>query len=247
MVQFRVAPTRKSLEMSQQTRRIHFNAVKFIYEAGSRLDVKSVPVATAALIYHKFFRSCHVKDYEPYTIATACLYLGCKVEESHRRLRDIINVCHRVLHPNEEPLDIGSTYWLLRDTITQCELFIIRVMNFHLSFVHPHKYLLQYLKSLHDWLDPRLVARVPISGTAWAMLRDCYFGDICLKYKAEYTAVAILYFSLQCHGVEVPFTHQAKYQWWQVLSENITINIIRDIISELMDLYDFENTLSCSR
>ena len=52
--------------------------------------------------------------------------------------------------------------------------------------------------------------------TAWAILRDSYHGNVCLEYSPEHIAVAVLYFALQCHGVEVPYSDTAEYEWWQV-------------------------------
>lgn len=45
----------------------------------------------------------------------------------------------RILHPSEPPLDIGSTYTALRESIIQCELFLLRALGFQVSIDHPHK------------------------------------------------------------------------------------------------------------
>ena len=78
------------------------------------------------------------------------------------------------------------------------------------------QFLLHYLKSVYDWLDPVVKQNVPVATTAWAILRDSYHGDVCLSYSAEHIAVAVLFFALQCHGVEVPYSDTAEYEWWQV-------------------------------
>ena len=78
------------------------------------------------------------------------------------------------------------------------------------------QFLLHYLKSVYDWLDPVVKQKVPIATTAWAILRDSYHGNVCLEYSPEHIAVAVLYFALQCHGVEVPYSDTAEYEWWQV-------------------------------
>lgn len=55
----------------------------------------SVPVATACVLYHRFFERASLQAYEPYLVAMSCVYLAGKVEEQHIRTRDIINVSHR--------------------------------------------------------------------------------------------------------------------------------------------------------
>ncbi|PNI12481.1 FAM58A isoform 6, partial [Pan troglodytes] len=62
-----------------------------------------------------------------------------KVEEQHLRTRDIINVSNRYFNPSGEPLELDSRFWELRDSIVQCELLMLRVLRFQVSFQHPHK------------------------------------------------------------------------------------------------------------
>ena len=70
---------------------------------------------------------------------TASIYLASKVEEDDVKLRDIINVCYRGLHPDLMPLEISEKYWSLRNSIVQTELLIARVLSFEFDFEHPHK------------------------------------------------------------------------------------------------------------
>ena len=48
-------------------------------------------------------------------------------------------IISRILHPSEPPLDIGATYTLLRESIIQCELFLMRALGFQVTIIHPHK------------------------------------------------------------------------------------------------------------
>ena len=45
----------------------------------------------------------------------------------------------RYFHPGSEPLELDSRFWALRDSIVQCELLMLRVLRFQVSFQHPHK------------------------------------------------------------------------------------------------------------
>lgn len=64
---------------------------------GVKLGMRSVPMATACVLYHRFFQSASLQVYEPYLVAMSAIYLAGKVEEQHLRTRDIINVCHRYI------------------------------------------------------------------------------------------------------------------------------------------------------
>ena len=219
-----------------------FRVIQFMNEASVKLLLKPVSLATAATLYHKFFQVCSDKDFDPHLIAATCLYLGAKVEEDNVKIRDVVNVCYRGLYPNEAALDMGPTYTSLKESVAQCELLLLRQIEFRVDFVHPHKYLLYYITSLDKWLTPdRFTAKAMVIRTAWAMLRDSYLSDLCLRYKAEHFAVSVLYFALQCYAVDVPGKDAADVPWWQSFVSDINIVHIRTVISDLIDLYEMEN------
>ncbi len=37
-----------------------------MFVAGIKLNMKAVPLATAAQVYHRFFQECRLEDYDPY-------------------------------------------------------------------------------------------------------------------------------------------------------------------------------------
>ncbi|PIO03657.1 hypothetical protein AB205_0124520 [Aquarana catesbeiana] len=173
----------------------HFRVTRFIMEAGVKLGMQSIPIATACTIYHKFFHESTLDEYDPYLVAMSAIYLAGKVEEQHLRTRDIIN------------------------------------------------YLLHYLVSVKNWMNRHSWERNPIATASWSLLRDSYHGDICLRYEAQHIAVAVIYFALQCYGVEVQGNDSAENQWWKVFSEDITKTTINDIISELINIYTLDTEI----
>ncbi|XP_015362452.1 cyclin-Q isoform X2 [Marmota marmota marmota] len=223
--------------------RVHFRVTRFIMEAGVKLGMQSIPIATACTIYHKFFCEINLDAYDPYLVAMSSIYLAGKVEEQHLRTRDIINVSNRYFNPSSEPLELDSRFWELRDSIVQCELLMLRVLRFQVSFQHPHKYLLHYLISLKNWLNRYSWQRTPISVTAWALLRDSYHGGLCLRFQAQHLAVAVLYLALQVYGVEVPAESEAEKPWWQVFSDDLTKPIIDNIVSDLIQIYTMDTEI----
>ncbi|KAL4676770.1 hypothetical protein H8959_010915 [Pygathrix nigripes] len=194
-----------------------------VHHGGVKLGMRSIPIATACTIYHKFFCETNLDAYDPYLIAMSSIYLAGKVEEQHLRTRDIINVSNRYFNLSGEPLELDSRFWELRDSIVQCELLMLRVLRFQVSFQHPHKYLLHYLVSLKNWLNRHSWQRTPVAVTAWALLRDSYHGGLCLRFQAQHIAVAVLYLALQVYGVEVPAEVEAEKPWWQIYTMDTEI------------------------
>nr|XP_033776956.1 cyclin-Q isoform X1 [Geotrypetes seraphini] len=234
----------ENTETATREMRTHFKITRFIMEAGVKLGMQSVPIATACMVYHRFFRETSLEAYDPYLVAMSAIYLAGKVEEQHLRTRDIINVSHRYLHPGSETLELDSHFWELRDSIVQCELLMLRLLNFQVSFQHPHKYLLHYLLSMKHWMNRHSWERTPVAAAAWALLRDSYHGTLCLQHKVQHVAIAVLYLALQCYGVEVPAQAAGERPWWQVFSEDLTEQIILDIVSELIQLYALDTEIS---
>ncbi|XP_019633951.1 PREDICTED: cyclin-related protein FAM58A-like isoform X2 [Branchiostoma belcheri] len=236
-------PSRRRRSHHDDDELVHFRIVRFMMESGIKLRMTSVPMATAAIIYHRFFSHCRLQDYDPYLIGMTAISLASKVEEEHLKIRDVINVCYRTRHQDKPPLESQTELSDLRQAMASCELLIMRTLGFNVTKELPHKYLLHYLKSLADWMDRSVWERTPIRDTAWAMLRDLYHGKVCLWHKAQHLAVAVLYFSLLCYGIEVPLNNQAETKWWKVFSEDITEEQIKNIIEQIMDVYDLEQRL----
>uniref|UniRef100_A0A8C7FMI9 Cyclin-Q n=1 Tax=Oncorhynchus kisutch TaxID=8019 RepID=A0A8C7FMI9_ONCKI len=143
----------------------------------------------------------------------------------------------RYFHSSSEPLNCDGEFWDLRDSVVQCELLVLRQLNFHVSFQHPHKYLLHYLLSVKSLVNRHAWSRTPVAETTWALLRDCYHGTMCVRHAPQHIAIATLYLALLSYGVEVPV---GEREWWQVLCEDITKEDIDAIISDLLHLYDME-------
>lgn len=215
----------------------HFRVCRFIMETGVKLGMRSVPVASACVLYHRFFQCASVSVYEPYLVAMSALYLAGKVEEQHLRTRDIINVSHRYFHSDSAPLDCNTQFWDLRDSVVQCELLILRQLNFQVSFKHPHKFLLHFLLSVQALVNRHAWSRTPVAETAWALLRDCYHGPMCIRHAPQHIAIATLYLALRSYGVEIP---AGEREWWQVLCADVTRAHLDAVISDLLQLYDLE-------
>lgn len=45
----------------------------------------------------------------------------------------------RYFNSGSAPLECDKEFWDLRDSVVQCELLILRQLNFYVSFEHPHK------------------------------------------------------------------------------------------------------------
>lgn len=145
----------------------------------------------------------------------------------------------RYFNSGRAPLECDKDFWELRDSVVQCELLILRQLNFYVCFEHPHKvcagesvpeargvcgdvvcvvcvfpqYLLHYLTSVGSLVNRHAWARTPVAETSWALLRDCYHGVMCIRHTPQHIAIATLYLALNSYGVELPV---GEKEWWKV-------------------------------
>jgi len=218
---------------------------RFLVECGHKLKAKVMTVATAQKLFHKFCKaSSDPNNYDPYLMASACLYLAGKLEDNdHLRLRDIINVVYTTLHRELEPLPLDNEYYNMREAIVQAELQILRMIQFQTRCDHPHRYLLHYLKSLRDWIPEETWDKYPIAKTSWALLQDAYHDQIIvMESDPSELSLACIQLAFQTYGVQVPMTsesHEHK-SWFKVFNSTTSKDKIWDLLTRIMDIYNHE-------
>lgn len=255
-LQARMQPTLPAVPSSKPAKQINYRTApnktfvhaRFLLECGNKLNAKVMTVATALSTFHKFCRaaSTNITEYDPYLMGSACLYLAGKIEDNdHLRLRDIINVVWTTLHPEQEPLPLDSEYYNMRDAIVQAELHILRMIGFQPRHKHPHRYLLQYLKTLRDWMPETTWEKFPLAKTSWSVLQDAYHDqNVVLDSDPSELSLACIQLALQSFGLQVPLTNEGSTRqgesWMRILNSECSKDKIWDVMTRLMDLYNHD-------
>jgi hypothetical protein len=92
------------------------------------------------------------------------IFLAAKVEEVAKKIRDVCNVFWRLYQRSSnlplQVLDIYKEvtpslfyshlkdYWKLKTELIKSECYILKELGFMLLVVHPHKFILNYIKVL---------------------------------------------------------------------------------------------------
>eukprot|EP00095_Tigriopus_kingsejongensis_P010847 maker-scaffold1333_size47127-snap-gene-0.8 protein:Tk10847 transcript:maker-scaffold1333_size47127-snap-gene-0.8-mRNA-1 annotation:"hypothetical protein SINV_15999" len=211
---------------------------------GRKLNCECLTTATAACLFHKFTGETQAADYDPYLMAAACIYLAGKIEGSDMlKIRDIINVVHATLQPRSQPLFLDREYYAIRESLTQAELLVLRVVGFHVRFDHAHQYLLAYLPPLSQWLGSELCDSYPLAPTAWTLLQDAYQDPRVLRVPAPHLALGALALALESYGLSVPGFPDPSQPWFKVFSPTASRRQIWEAMIVIMEVYDQERTL----
>ena len=65
---------------------------RFIFEVGKTMSLYHLTMATGAVYFHRFYMFHAFQDFPRYLVATCCLFLAGKAEETPKKCRDIVRV-----------------------------------------------------------------------------------------------------------------------------------------------------------
>jgi len=215
-------------------------APRFIFECAIKLNMKPLTCATAAVLFHRFYKEVGQAEYDEFLIASSSLYLAGKIKDDPIKIRDIINVAHNTLNRGANPLELGDEYWAMRDGIVQAELLITRMLKFDMNVEHPHKYMLHYMLSLKEWFGTNVWNSMPIAKTAASFLHDFHASPDILNYSPSDIAICCLLLTFQIYGVQVPLTDDFDENtvWYRVFSKSLSKEVAWQIIEKIMDVYN---------
>ncbi|KAH9311872.1 hypothetical protein KI387_026907, partial [Taxus chinensis] len=142
-------------------------------------------------------------------VAASCVWLAAKLEESPRRIQQILNVFHRTESRREnlplEPLEPHSKkYTELKMDLNRTERHLLKEMGFICHVEHPHKFILNYLAQVEA--PPELMQE------AWNLANDSLRTTLCVRFKSEVVACGVVYAAAR--RFQIPFPENPP--WWKV-------------------------------
>ncbi|KAJ6246974.1 hypothetical protein M0813_02230 [Anaeramoeba flamelloides] len=225
-----ITPSRKDQISEKLERQLRAFGCLLIKKVCLILELPHRTPATAQVIFHKFYQMKSLKQIEVKIIALSSVFLSCKLEETPRRVRHIINTFVSIDQIEQKqkqvPINpLNQEYWEIKNEIIQGESYILNQIGFDLQIEHPFKFLLNYSNTLK--CSPKLIQK------AWNFLNDCFMIDVCIKYPSPLLAVSCLFISSEILG-ETIFEKQNLSNWNLF---NTTIEDITKVSQEILSLY----------
>ncbi|EGN96061.1 hypothetical protein SERLA73DRAFT_185577 [Serpula lacrymans var. lacrymans S7.3] len=227
---------------------------KMIHEAGILLKQKQVAVATAQIIFQRFWFVTSMKHFGIGDIGMGALYLASKLEECVLRMRDLINIydvllqreTHKVkshTHPQTKkfhytPMSyFGNTFYDLKDAIVVSEMQILKRLGFNMHITLPYNTLVNYLRVLG------LTDRDDVCSRAWGYLNDALQTPVYAIYSVPTIVTAAIVLTTRHLGISLPSTPPDC--WWELFDadwEDVWI-----VCGHVMRLYRQRSVEDCIR
>lgn len=214
-------------EKESQLRKLYCS---FIKELGVKLKVPQVTIACALILCHRFYmRQSHAKN-DWKTMASASMFLACKLEETPRLLRDVVVVAYELMHKRDPSAShrirqIGFCS-SQKELLVTGERLLLATIGFDLDVQLPYKPLVNALKKLNIYPD--------LAKVAWNFVNDWLCTTLCLQYKPHYIAAGSMYLAAKFQKVKLP-TEKGNV-WW--LEFDISPKQLEEVIQQMARLLE---------
>ena len=96
--------------------------------------------AQAIVFYHRFFAYKSYGDFDRFSIATTCIFLASKVEETPKKLKDVVMETFKQQHKDKPPPDMESReFWELKEKVLISERILLQTLSFDLTVEHAYR------------------------------------------------------------------------------------------------------------
>ncbi|KAD6453745.1 hypothetical protein E3N88_08451 [Mikania micrantha] len=203
----------------------------FLQDLGMRLKVPQVTIATAIIFCHRFFiRQSHAKN-DRRTVATVCMFLAGKVEETPRPLKDVILVSYEINHKKDpeaaQRIKQKEVYEQQKELILIGERVVLATLAFDFNVHHPYKPLVEAIKKFK-------VAQNALAQVAWNFVNDGLRTSLCLQFKPHHIAAGAIFLAAKFLKVKLP--SDGEKVWWQEF--NVTPRQLEEVSNQMLELYE---------
>ncbi|XP_047336629.1 cyclin-T1-3-like [Impatiens glandulifera] len=201
----------------------------FLQELGMELKVPQQTIATAIMFCHRFYLRHSLAKNDWQTIASACMFLACKVEETPRKINSFVVYAYKRMHQS----DVKASQRIIekevldkqKNLILIGEKMILATIAYDMNLEHPYKPLVAALKNLN-------ISNREIPKVAWNYVNDCLQTTLCLQYKPGYVAAGSLFLAAKHLGVKLPIQNGKAWR----MQFDISRKLLEEVVQEMVTL-----------
>ena len=228
------SPSRKQMTAEEEAK-ARREVCAYIQYVGEILRFPQVTIATAMLFIHRFYMRKSLKQYHRREMATAALFLAGKVEETPKKLRDVLCTCleadakmtgRKLPIPAEDTKEFAD----IRSRTLTNERLLLEMLCYDLQSTHPYRFLFDYIKMTNA---PRSVLHA-----AWCFITDSYMTPVCLLFTPDQIARAAFYLGVRTVGHT--FVQEEEKEAWSKV-EDASDASLKPIISHILNVMPAPN------
>ncbi|KAL9552343.1 hypothetical protein MBANPS3_003804 [Mucor bainieri] len=196
---------------------------KFIQDVGKKLGFPQKTISTSQALYHRFYLYYSIRDYAP------------QIEETLKKLKDIIVAVHSVKYPDKKELDPEQISDERRRRIINYEKLLLETLSFDFQLRHPYEYVIKFIKWIQAFqpaLDSKRLAK-----KAYSLAVDSYKTLVCIEFPAHTIAAGCIYLASHLlKDEDESFQGLSTTEPWDqhFLSR---MEDIEDVCQQILDLY----------
>ncbi|TFK29773.1 cyclin-like protein [Coprinopsis marcescibilis] len=199
---------------------------KLIHQAGILLHQKQVAIATAQILFQRFWYVSSMKNFGVGDIGMGALYLSSKLEECPLRMRDIINVydlllqkaAHSIGPKAGQPFQyypmsyFGDTFYQMKEALVVSEMQMLKRLGFNVHVTLPYNTLINYLRLLG------LEREATLNTKAWGYLNDALQTPVYALYQIPTIVSASILLAVRHLQISLPSS--PTNCWWEIFDAN---------------------------
>ncbi|CAN6230227.1 unnamed protein product [Urochloa humidicola] len=232
--------TREEIERDSPSRRDGIVAAKeaelratycsFIRDVCIRLQLPQITIATAILLCHRFYlRQSHAKN-EWQTIATVCVFLASKIEDTPCSLKHVVIAAYETMYRKnpdaakrihqEEVLAKQKALILVGETL------LLSTIRFDFNIQHPYEPLKRALKNLG-------ISQMEVRQLAMSFINDMLPTTLVVQFKPHFIAAGSLFHAAKFHNFVLPA--QDGKVWWNQF--DVAPRQLQAVIQQMTELF----------
>mmetsp|Transcript_2417 Transcript_2417/g.4514 ORF Transcript_2417/g.4514 Transcript_2417/m.4514 type:complete len:697 (+) Transcript_2417:131-2221(+) len=176
-----------------------------IASLGKECEVGQLTIATASVYFHLFFACLDLKHHDRKIVGAACLFLAAKVEEKIQRVSEILEKFFIINRVKKKPIRGTPEFEKYKQVIYEKELLLLDICGYQFKVQHPYTYMMTNFEELFgptyanqpDVWKTSLKTKGGLVQQAWFFVNDSLRSTLCLQYKPEDIAIAVMFLALK--------------------------------------------------
>ncbi|KAL6640287.1 hypothetical protein ACP70R_022136 [Stipagrostis hirtigluma subsp. patula] len=222
------SPSRKDGISESKESEIRHLYCSFIRDVGIRLKLPQMTIATAIMFCHRFYLHQSLAKNGWQTIATVCVFLASKVEDTPCPLDMVVRVAYETMYRRDsataQRIRQKDVFEKQKALILIGERLVLTTIRFDFNIQHPYRPLLDAMKNLG-------IVQKEVKQVAWNFVNDWIKTTLCLQYKPQYIAAGSLYLAAKIHNIKLPL--HGAHVWWHQF--DVAPKPLEAVIQQMME------------